>query len=157
MILLLYKYRYIINTLVNVFIDWAIVKIGNFMDNLKDQRYLPRWKTDKQIIYRLQQRKIILKAKVKDLSCSGVCICTNKQVSVEDKLFLKISFTKKTYLDLEGWVVWIKTFEDYTLFGIKFTNTTTRAQELLLSFAFELDSSKFVNHWFQDWNTSTEE
>jgi len=120
----------------------------------RDKRYLPRWEVSNRILYQVQgdgQRKESLSH---DLSCAGASILTEESITPNEKLQLTIYLDREVSVRVDGRVCWSVPVAKKHLIGINFEQTSRKAQDLILKYAFELDRAKLVRHWFKGWDTA---
>jgi len=117
-----------------------------------DQRYLPRWEVENRILYKFDHDNTMKEARSKDISCSGACFKTDEFIPKKQTIKLTIFLSEKISVQMEGSIVWTKTTSDGFLVGVNFTNTSHKAQDLILEYAFEFKKDDPVKHWFQGWD-----
>ncbi len=106
--------------------------------DLQDRRYLPRWQVDTKILIRKERDFLAYPCHSKDMNCSGVCVKTEKDFDINQKLFLTIYLMQAGEpIQACGRTIW-KVFEDshYSL-GVYFERIAKSAQDLILNHAFE--------------------
>lgn len=117
-----------------------------------DQRYLPRWHAKNRILYQLDDEFSPREGYTKDLNCAGTCILIDRDLSIDQKLKLTIFLAPHTAITVHGNVIWSKQEDQYNEIGINFQDTTDEAQELILQYAFELNKSEVLKHWYKGWD-----
>ena len=117
----------------------------------EDKRYIPRWEVNNRILYQVNDSEA-LECLSKDISCTGACLLVNKELSLQEKLRLKIYLEEGASVSVNGRVAWCKRVKhDQYLIGISFDGPTPEAQETILNYAFEIRRKDVVNHWFKGW------
>ena len=116
-----------------------------------DKRYLPRWEVGNKILYQQQGKARSAEALSHDLSCAGTSILADEDIQLNQKLKLTIYLDQNTSIRVDGRVCWSKQADSKHLIGVNFEQTSRKAQDLILKYAFELDREKLVNHWFKGW------
>ena len=122
---------------------------------LSDKRYFPRWEVQNRVLYQPFKSSDPKEAITRDLSCAGACICMEDSIGLDQKIKLTVYLSEETKVDLLGKVVWIKLQGDKNFVGVNFFNTEQEAQDLILEYAFSLDRSKLINHWYKGWDKSS--
>jgi c-di-GMP-binding flagellar brake protein YcgR len=118
-----------------------------------EKRYLPRWKVANRVVYQLENEDKTYESNSCDISCNGASFVSAQRLPVNGKIKLKIFLSSDNVVSVEGQVVWSKPAEKLNLSGIMFANTSQKAQELILKYAFEIRKEDMVKYWFQGWNT----
>ena len=103
---------------------------------LFDQRYLPRWQTEKRAYYRNNETNLIIKTQVKDLSFTGACLYTYPDVNTNQNIELIIYLAPKISFLTRGTVVWKRSLKDVCHVGVMFDPLSSKNQELILKYAF---------------------
>lgn len=114
-------------------------------------RYFPRWEVQNNVEFRILDNPSLFSGKTKNLSCAGVCIYTDSYLSSEQRIKLKINLSDDDIVELEGDILWVKREDQQYQIGVHFFNTESKAQELILKYAFSFDSSQYRKHLFRDW------
>ncbi len=117
-----------------------------------EKRYLPRWEVQNRVLYHFDNPGTTAEAYTKDMSCAGACITLGEEPKLNDKVHLTVYLNKNICFDVEGNICWSKKEKKSYLAGVHFSNMTPQTQDLVLSFAFELDRKKLAEHWFQGWD-----
>ncbi len=124
-------------------------------DTLQDsteKRYLPRWKAQVQVAYKLDDDPLMHSGTTKNISCSGACISTSTNLTPFQKIQLTITFTNNSFITVKGYVVWLKMSTQENDIGISFINTGKDNQNKILQYVSTLDHVKLQNHWFEGWD-----
>ena len=116
-----------------------------------DKRYLPRWEVENKVVYRLNSDSDGHECISKDISCGGACLKTKEQLSSKQKVKLTIYLEDDVTVHVDGQIIWQKPAAGENLVGVVFANTSQRAQDLILKYAFEIKKEEMINHWFQGW------
>jgi len=119
-----------------------------------DQRYLPRWEVKKRVFFQVESDIETREGYSNDISCSGICIFTNRNVLPKQSIKLKIYLSGETWIDIRGNVLWVKPSSNGNYLGVSFYGMTSNDQDLILQYAFELDEKKLSDHWFKDWSNN---
>ncbi len=117
----------------------------------RDQRYFPRWEVDSRVIYKIDNDPMARETHTKDLNCSGVCIYVQEAIKPQQRLKLTIYLSGRKSVDVQGLVIWNNPLENQALVGICFSNTSQKAQDLILQHAFEIKKEDLTKHWFKGW------
>ena len=126
-----------------------------FSSQYPDKRYFPRWEAQNRVIYSTENQPLIAyETYTKDLSCSGACIVSAEECRPKQKVKLTIFLSEDTHIELEGIILWVKKQEQGNEIGIQFSNTSQKAQSLILKFAFNLDREKYIQHLFKGWTSN---
>jgi Tfp pilus assembly protein PilZ len=120
-------------------------------NNGGEKRYLPRWEIQNRVSFQFPEERDYHYATTRDLSCSGVCITTEENIHLGQKLKLTIELSQHSSVTLWGQVVWIKSHSIKKSVGIDFLEPGEEIKETILQYAFEIDKEKVVKHWFQGW------
>ena len=78
---------------------------------LQEQRSLPRAQMQNDVYYQTDSSEIV-QTQTKDLSADGVCLYTNFDVDVNQRVNLKIFLSENRSLQIDGVVMWKKVPED---------------------------------------------
>lgn len=106
---------------------------------LLDQRYLPRWDTDRRAYYHVKGSPVIYRTRLKNLTASGVCLYVGKDVAVRQKLEMKIHLSPDKSFQAYGTVVWTYVSPRHLSWaGVAFDNLPQQTQDLILEYAFEI-------------------
>ena len=123
--------------------------MGESWPTKKDNRYLPRWNVENEVIFKKEGSADYQEGQSKDISAEGACIKTKAEFLPYKNIRLSIFFTEKDFVDLTGNILWSKVQGDEHLVGIQFKNVSVKDQEKILSHAFELNPQKLKEHWFK--------
>ena len=105
---------------------------------LYDQRYIPRWKTNKRAYFRIKNERVIYSTQIKDLSLSGVCLYAAPEAQVGQPVELKIYLSEGVGFIVEGTIIWErKSGDDRVCAGVAFKMLTQPIQDLILQYAFD--------------------
>jgi len=118
----------------------------------EEKRYLPRWKVRNRVKFALEQSGgSIDECETVDLSCSGVSLRLSKSLIPGQALRMKIFLDEDQAVDVNGHVVWNRIGQDGRCAGVVFDRASLEVHEMILNYAFELDSDDVVRHWFSGW------
>ena len=117
-----------------------------------DKRYLPRWQVSNRVLFQLENDKQTHETTSHDISCTGACFASAKPIPVNKKIKIKIYLSSETVVAVEGQTVWSRLEDNQNLVGVIFSNTSQKAQELILKHAFEIKKEDMIKYWFQGWN-----
>lgn len=121
-----------------------------------EKRYVPRWEV-KNPVTGIIDDKIDLQGEIVDLSCAGTRITFDQGLGeVNQKVELTVYLSDDIKVDLHGNIVWAKNVWDKREVGVKFFNTSSRIQQMILDHSYEVDRKTVVNHWFEGWSDSEE-
>jgi len=133
-------------------------KSDNVREELKasedDRRYFPRWEVNNKVICKLTNQQTEIECSSHDINCAGASIYTDQEVSPDQKVKLVIRLDEDVSVQVTGKVCWKKVEDNQHLIGIDFEETSRKAQDLILKYAFELDKEKLRKHWFSNWSDS---
>lgn len=102
-----------------------------------DQRYMPRWRTNKRAFYRLSGVPVIAKTEVIDLNVDGVCLYVTDDVHPSQQLDIKVYLTDKVSFETTGIVIWKRSRPNGHFFaGLLFDKLPDETQEMILEYAF---------------------
>jgi c-di-GMP-binding flagellar brake protein YcgR len=116
-----------------------------------DLRYFPRWQVHNRVVYRLQGESILHEGRSHDLSCAGVSMVGHFPLFKQQKLKLRIYLFEDKSIEADGQPVWVREIDEGYLAGIAFCNMSTKIQNEILQYAFEVKKNDVVNHWFEGW------
>ena len=117
-----------------------------------DRRYFPRWEVNNKVFYKKDRDRLSKECVSRDINCTGASILTGENLSPQQKLKLAIYLDKGVVVHVTGKVCWVKgTDQSSNLIGVVFDETTKKAQDLILKYAFELNKEKLIQHWFHGW------
>ena len=103
---------------------------------LYEQRYIPRFQIDNKAYYREGSLPAV-RTQIKDLSASGVCLHTEPNINVNQRLKLKIYLSEITNFEADGTVVWTSiTPEGICHAGIVFDPLPEKTHAMLLEYSF---------------------
>lgn len=103
-----------------------------------DQRYMPRWQTNRRAYYRSVNSNTLYRTQLKDLHLDGACICAFHEIQVNQKLDLKILLSSFESVEASGTVIWKRTTADNQCYaGVAFDPLTPQAQDRIVQYAFE--------------------
>lgn len=119
-----------------------------------DKRYFPRWEVKNRVLFQNENDCEVHEGTTKDLSCAGTCLFTNQTFHLHQKIKLVVYLSEQVSLSLQGIVVWIKGGEPLHEIGVIFYNTPSKAQDLMLQFAFSLNKERFLSQVFKGWDES---
>jgi hypothetical protein len=103
-----------------------------------DQRYWPRWEVTKQVVCLLRDTGCNVECRSKNLSCDGICLLANQDLSSGNDLLLTVFLEEDTSFQIEGRVVWHQVADHYHKHGIVFHKVSPETQELLCEYAFTI-------------------
>jgi len=121
--------------------------------NRDEQRYIPRWEVHNRIFYQLMDDSERREASSRDLSCAGICLQTDQEVAVNQKVKLKVYLSENKSIDLQGHILWTQQTPRGYLAGIAFEDIKPENQDVILDYAFEINRDDLVDHWFKGWQT----
>ena len=116
-----------------------------------DQRYLPRWEAENRVLYRLDKEAKPRECTSKDISCGGACLKTKEQLSPKQKVKLTIYLENDVSIQVDGQIVWQRPQDGQNLVGVLFANTSQKAQDMILKYAFEIKKDELIKHWYSGW------
>ena len=116
-----------------------------------EKRYLPRWQVANRITYQFENENHAYESSSRDISCSGASFFSAQRLPQNKKIKMKIFLSENNIVNVEAQVVWNKPAENQNLAGVVFSNTSQKAQELILKHAFEIKKEDMVKYWFQGW------
>ena len=116
-----------------------------------DLRYFPRWQVHNRVVYRLQGESILHEGRSHDLSCAGVSMVGHFPLLKEQKLKLRIYLFEDKSIEVDGQPIWVREIDEGFLAGIAFCNISTKIQNEILQYAFEIKKTDVVKHWFEGW------
>jgi len=119
-----------------------------------DSRYFPRWEVDDHVLCQLEGESEALEGRAKDLSCAGACIIGDWQITPSQKVKITIQLSKKTKVELNARILWVRTNSDQREMGVTFYNTSDEVQDSILQHAFELNKEKVLKQWYKGWESS---
>ena len=117
-----------------------------------ERRYFPRWKVDKEVIYRLSHLPAEKTARTIDLSCRGACILSSEPLLPTQRIALSIILNKAKIAHVNGRVAWIRHFPQQNEAGISFDEIDEETQNMILEHAFNFKKEDLVNYWFKGWD-----
>lgn len=121
-----------------------------------EKRYVPRWEVRTRFTGRIDD-KVNLQGETVDLSCAGTCIAFDENLGeVNQNVELTVSLSHDVQVDLHGNIVWAKNVGEKRELGIKFFNTSSKIQQMILDHSYDVDRKTVVNHWFEGWSDSEE-
>jgi len=120
--------------------------------NSEDKRYLPRWKVDNRVLYRLNNDQELKEAYSRDINSAGLCMCVAEDIAQGDKVKLTVFLAEETSVKAQGKVVWTRHSFGPKQVGILFFDLTDQTQDLILQYAFEVDKQQTIDHWFKGWD-----
>ncbi|MBU0467473.1 MAG: PilZ domain-containing protein [Candidatus Omnitrophica bacterium] len=121
-----------------------------------EKRYVPRWEV-KNAVTGIIDDKIDMQGETVDLSCAGTCISIDKDLGeVNQQVQLTVYLSETAKVDLQGNIVWAKNVGDKKEVGVKFFNTSSKIQQMILDYSYDVDRTTVVNHWFEGWSDSEE-
>ena len=127
---------------------------GNSSSTENDMRYFPRWEVNNRVSYHLEGEKELYTGEIRDMSCAGACMLSNKGVAQHQKVKMTIEIADDVKVQLNGHILWVKAQNNEAQLGITFYDTPDEVQNLILQHAFELDRKKFVKQWYKGWDKS---
>ena len=118
-----------------------------------ERRYIPRWSVSNKILYRKEKSTSYREAASKDITCAGACLLSEECLLPQQKLSLVIYLCDDVAVQIDGTVMWQATNHqpNHNLIGIRFENTSSRVQELILEYAFEYKKEALSQFWFRGW------
>jgi hypothetical protein len=108
------------------------------LDIHTDRRYWPRWEAAKRVVCRLQDTDYALECQSQDLSCAGISLRADQDISPRDHLSLTIFLEEDTSFQIEGRLVWHQVADHYHKHGIIFDRVSPEIQELICEHAFTI-------------------
>lgn len=124
--------------------------------NQPERRGLPRWKLDKEVIYRVSHQPNEKTARTIDLSCRGACILSSEPLLPTQRIDLSIIIDKLNVARMSGHVAWIRHFPQKNEAGICFDDIDEDTQHMILEHAFNCRKEDVVNYWFSGWDGPTQ-
>jgi len=118
---------------------------------LKNKRSMPRWNTQGHCIYRVNNDAPRFEGHVKDVNCSGTCLITNQDISIDQKIHLTIHISDSDVIRVSGIAIWKRISNKENMIGIRFFNASSETQDKILQYALYTDRETLVNHWFDGW------
>lgn len=118
----------------------------------QDRRYFPRWDGSTRAEYRLENGVGAKKGVTKDLSCAGMCLQVDEPpLFLKQKVLIILYLSSVDCVKLTGEIVWARMAGDSNEVGILFRDVSSKAADVILNHAFEVDRQKFVRHFFKGW------
>lgn len=123
-----------------------------------ERRYFPRWIVENKVLYRLPHQTSYREATTKDLSGDGACLlCQEDLKAAQENLKAPLKLTLVVYLaddiavEVTGYVMWNEFSGQRALLGVRFENTSTKVQDMILQYAFECNKELLTKNWFKGW------
>ncbi|OGX06264.1 MAG: hypothetical protein A2Z88_05080 [Omnitrophica WOR_2 bacterium GWA2_47_8] len=117
-----------------------------------DRRYLPRWEVTNRVLCRVSNDGNSTECTSRDINCSGASILAPSSFSQDQKVSLAIYLDREIIVRVDGRVLWSQPDHGKHLIGIAFEQTSKKAQDLILKYAFEINKEKLYQHWFKGWD-----
>ena len=116
-----------------------------------ERRYFPRWVVENKVLYHRDTHSFYRESTTKDLSCDGVCLTCPEEISPAQKLTLVVYLTEDVAVQVKGTVRWSKPSDKHSWVGVRFENTPSKIQDMILEYAFECNRELLTKHWFEGW------
>ncbi|MDI6758613.1 MAG: PilZ domain-containing protein [Candidatus Omnitrophota bacterium] len=121
------------------------------MTNLR--RYV-RWQTDFEAKVKLEGALDFVGCTIKDLNFQGGQIITGLYFPRDSFFKLTLVFPDETVLNVEAWVAWQKTIDEYYVYGVYFFRIKDADKEKIYCFLRNNCRQEFTKRW---WDTAFEE
>ena len=120
-----------------------------------DQRYFPRWESNKKVSYQTNHGPDEKEALALDMSFAGACILSEEPLLPTLKIKLNIFLDQATVVRLSGHIVWVRHALAHNQAGIVFDEVDQKTQDMILDHAFDINRDDLVKHWYKGWGGPT--
>ncbi len=124
------------------------------MTNLR--RYV-RWQTNFEAKVKLGGELDFVDCTIKDLNFQGSQIITGLYLPRDSFFKLGIVLPGETTLDLEAWVAWQKTIDEYYVYGVYFSRIKDADKEKIHQFLWKNYKQDWTRRWWQEMPEQKEE
>jgi c-di-GMP-binding flagellar brake protein YcgR len=124
----------------------------NYTNTYTEKRHCPRWAVVSRIFYQLNGDTTIHESQSVNISATGICFTTPELLSENTRIKMNIFISGERVLPVGGQVIWSKSENGRHQAAIRFSDISSRSQEMILEHAFEMKKEDMVNYWFQGWN-----
>ena len=116
-----------------------------------ERRYFPRWSVENKILYRLRGHASYREGTTKDLSCDGASLLCEEDLKAPCRVNLVLYLDNDIAVEVTGYVIWNQFTGQRSLVGVRFENTSTKVQDMILQYAFECNKEQLTKYWFEGW------
>jgi len=118
---------------------------------VENKRYAPRWGSQAHFVCRTNIEDAAFESHIKDLSCSGACLSTDQQFTINQNVNLTLFLSDKGVVRTTGTVMWTEIVNFQKRVGIRFFNTSSETQETILKSAVNGNKKILTDFLFKDW------
>lgn len=120
---------------------------------MQNQRLLPRWPLCYRVKYRKGKDFLYGEGFTKDISCGGICLCSDSEFILNQHINLWIYLSLDVFVAVVGKVLWIH-FEKNQIhsIGISFEDICSDRQELIMKGIYFSNQKILTKHWFNGWS-----
>jgi len=117
----------------------------------ENKRFTPRWNLQGDCACEMNNGSTVREGHLKDVSCAGVCLETDKNFPVNQNVDLTLHLPNGGVVNVCGKSVWTKAVNSHFEIGFHFFNTSGETQDTILQHAAHSNRELLTDHWFEGW------
>lgn len=117
----------------------------------EERRSTPRWNIESECTCRISSGSKSYEGCIRDVSCLGAQIATDRSFSANQKIDLTIRMPGYDTVFVSGTIAWTQAVNDQNMIGVHFSNTSREAQDVILKYALRTNKEALMNFWFEGW------
>jgi Tfp pilus assembly protein PilZ len=120
----------------------------------QDRRNMPRWEFSKPLFCNFETKQEVYQGLTRDLSYSGVGFQVNKNLELDQDVYLAVKLSDEDTVYLHGKVIWAHKAPDGNKAGLHLTAVDDIARDLIYKHSFRLHRKEFIDNFFRGWADS---
>lgn len=106
-------------------------------DRISDKRNIPRWQISRQAQLQLEGEEHFVQCCVRDINFKGMQVCSGIKLGKDSFIKFKLFLAEDYILEVQAWVVWHKTVNNISSYGLYFERIKDGDKEKICEFIRE--------------------